>query len=271
MNKKLKGLILLGVLLGIGTTLSGCATTHPANGDNDPLEPANRVFYKVNDTLDKHILKPVAEEYKHYAPRPVRAGTTNFFDNLDYPNTIANDFLQGKLKQGLGDTGRFVLNSTLGVLGLFDVATHWGLPQHHEDLGLTLGKWGMGDIAYLVIPLHGPSTVRDAPDMVTSSYLNPLFYASTVVAFPLGALQVINTRANLLEATKVRDEAAIDPYVFTREAYLQQRRYDIYEGNPPSQGLDEFMEQDTSNGGASSGSKDKGQKDGKSGAALKNK
>lgn len=270
MNKKLKGLVLLGVLLGSGATLSGCAAHY---ADHDPLEPMNRVFYKFNDTLDKHVLEPVAVKYKEYTPSPVRTGVTNFFNNLGYLNTVANDFLQGKIEQGFGDTGRFVVNSSVGVLGLFDVATKWGLPKHEEDLGQTFGVWGMPEIAYLVIPLNGPSSVRDAPNLVTSSYLNPLFYASTIVAFPLGALQVINMRANLLQATKVRDEAAIDPYVFTRAAYEQRRRYEIYDGNPPSQGLDEFMEEGIGNGGGSSGksngAKAKTSKSDASGAALK--
>lgn len=267
MNNKLKGLVVLVVMLGTVAMLSGCAT-NPS--DDDPLEPMNRAFYTFNDTLDKHVLEPVAVRYKEYTPKPVRTGVTNFFNNLGYLNTVANDFLQGKINQGLADAGRFALNSSFGVFGLFDVATKWGVPKHEEDLGQTFGVWGMPEIAYLVIPLNGPSSVRDAPNLVTSSYLNPLFYASTVVAFPLGALQVINTRANLLEATKVRDEAAIDPYVFTRAAYEQKRRYEIYDGNPPSQGLDEFIEEDTGNGDTSSGNgSGKAQKDKSSSGTLK--
>jgi phospholipid-binding lipoprotein MlaA len=221
----------VGALL-IAAMLGGCNTDPTVNKDDD-FEGMNRAFYKFNDALDKHIIKPVAEEYVKVTPQIIRTGVTNFFYNMDSPNVILNDILQGKLKQAWDDTGRFITNSTIGVGGLFDPASGSGLIRHEEDLGQTFGKWGMGEIDYLVIPLVGPNSVRDAPDLVTSALLSPLYYASFVVTFPLGALNAINTRANLLDASRIVEEAALDPYSFVREAYRQNRIYKIYDGNPP--------------------------------------
>lgn len=221
--------------------LSGCAST-ASRESGDPLEPANRVAYDFNDTLDRWILVPVAETYHDITPAPVRAGVTNFFSNVAYLNVIFNDLLQGKFLQAIKDSGRFIANSTLGIGGLFDVATQMGLPENDEDLGQTFGVWGAGEGAYLTLPFLGPNSVRDAPDLVTSTLLSPLFYVASVYLIPVAALNVINTRANLLEATRVRDEAALDPYVFTREAYRQQREYLIHDGNPPQPGVDDMWD-----------------------------
>jgi phospholipid-binding lipoprotein MlaA len=225
-------------------TLSGCATTQLEDGSTnvDPIEPTNRVSYSFSDTLDIHLLKPIAEVYASATPAPIRKSVTNFFDNLYYLNVIFNSLLQGKYTQFLSDTGRFVTNSTLGLGGLFDVATDMGLDAHDEDFGQTLATWGFEQGAYLYIPLvRGPSTVRDAPDLATTYFLSPLTYVSSVVLWPVSALNIINTRANLLEATDFRDEAAIDPYAFTREAYLQQRDYLIHDGNPPTDEYDDLF------------------------------
>jgi ABC-type transporter lipoprotein component MlaA len=220
--------------------LTGCFSN--SADDGDPLEGVNRVIYEVNDTLDKALIKPVAKVYNKVAPKGVRQGVTNFFDNVGYINVIANDLLQGKLRQASHDTGRFLLNSTVGVGGLLDVAGHAGMVQNDEDLGQTFGVWGAGEGAYIVLPIRGPNSVRDAPDIVTSALLNPLFYVGSTVAFPLGILNGINERANLLEATRIRDEAALDAYSFTREAYRQNREYKIYDGNPPEREL-EYIEE----------------------------
>lgn len=228
---------LLALLLAM-TLLSGCATTQTS----DSFESASRVSYDANDSLDKAVLQPVARGYARYTPKPVRVGVTNFFDNITYLNVILNDLLQGKFGQALSDSGRFVINTTVGVLGLFDVATSLGFEEHDEDLGQTFGAWGAGEGTYMVLPFFGPNSLRDAPDLVTSSYMNPLFYLTSTITIPLTVLNVINQRANLLEASTVRDEAALDPYTFTREAYRQQRLYDIYDGNPPDQGFDQFIE-----------------------------
>lgn len=235
-----KHLIFIGLLL----TMGGCATTQTAGGEgnDDPIEPANRVFFNVNETLDKHLLKPVAETYVDITPAPVRKGITNFFNNLTYLNVILNSFLQGKFDQGVNDSLRFVFNSTLGIGGLFDVAGEdMGLPRNNEDFGQTLAVWGVDKGSYLYIPLFGPNTVRDSTDFVPSTLLNPFFYVTSAALFPVSAINAINTRANLLEASNIRDEAAIDPYSFTREAHLQQREFLIYDGNPPVTGYDDIF------------------------------
>lgn len=237
-------LIFLILLLATGLG-SGCASsgTQKANGDPDPLEPANRVFYNVNEGLDRFLLKPVAKGYAKVTPNLVRSSVTNFFANLSYLNVIVNDILQGKIDQGLSDMSRMLFNSTIGIGGLFDVSTGLGLPEHNEDFGQTLAVWGTAQGAYLYFPVvRGPSTVRDSPDIATSTLLNPITYVTNTIAFPLTALNIINIRANLLDETSIRDEAALDPYAFTREAYLQRREYLIYDGNPPTEEYDEIFE-----------------------------
>lgn len=230
-------------LLFIGLA-SGCATTQNKDAveNNDKLEPVNRVSFDLNETLDQYLLKPIAEPYAKYTPASYRAGITNFFDNLTYLNVVLNSFLQGKFEQGMSDASRFLLNSTFGLAGLMDVATGVGLEKHNEDLGQTLAVWGVGQGSYLYIPLQGPNTVRNVPDIATSTLLNPLTYITSTILFPVSAINIINTRANLLEATNIRDEAAIEPYTFTREAYLQQRENLIYDGNPPVEGYDDIFD-----------------------------
>ncbi len=241
---------LTAILAALVLAASGCASTPTAeNGNQDPLEGANRPIYTFNDKVDHYFIKPVAETYADYTPEPVRAGITNFFDNIFYLNVILNDFLQGKLGQGLSDFGRFAVNSTVGFGGLFDPATPWGLPKHDEDLGQTLGVWGLDEVAYLVLPFLGPSSVRDAPDLASSTLLNPLFYISSPVIGPLGVLGIINERANFLDETRLRDEAALDAYVFTREGYRQKRTSVIHDGEPPVDEFDDFLEEEYSEQG----------------------
>lgn len=238
---------LAGVLaMLLAGALSGCATTPAkteAGAEPDPLEMANRVFFGFNEGLDQVLIKPAAEAYVNITPEPVRVAVTNFFDNLAYLNVILNAFLQGKLEQAMSDMGRFLVNSTIGVGGLFDVATGMGLPEHEEDLGQTLAVWGTGQGPYIYLPVRGPNSARDVPGEVASTLLNPLFYLSGTVLFPVTALGIINKRASLLDETRIRDEAAIDKYTFTREAYIQRREYLIYDGNPPSEGYDDIFDE----------------------------
>lgn len=230
--------------LGMILVITGCASTQNEPGQ-DPLAPANRVFFNVNETLDRAMLKPAAKGYARITPVPVRTGITNFFNNLGYLNVILNDFLQGKFDQGVNDSLRFIFNSTLGIGGWFDVAgDDMGLPAHEEDFGQTLAVWGLDKGFYLYLPLFGPNTLRDSADFIPSTFLNPFFYASGPILFPLNAVNAINTRANLLEASNIRDEAALDPYAFTREAYLQQREFLIYDGNPPISDYEDIFEED---------------------------
>ncbi|MEM7026989.1 MAG: VacJ family lipoprotein [Pseudomonadota bacterium] len=233
-------LITLSVLLAI---MTGCATTGGTDqvANNDPIEPTNRVFFNINESLDQNFIKPAAEAYVTMTPQPIRNAVTNFFDNLSYLNVVLNSFLQGKWDQGLQDSLRFLYNSTAGIGGLFDVATKIDMPKNDEDFGQTLATWGVDQGSYLYLPFFGPNTVRNTADFVPSTLLNPLFYASGIVLLPVTALNAVNTRANLLEASNIRDEAALDTYTFTREAYLQQREFLIFDGNPPVSQYDDFI------------------------------
>ena len=216
--------------------LTGCATMQSADPevpDNDPFESVNRPIYRANDFIDRRIAKPVTEAYVSYTPQPVQNSVSNFFDNVVYPNVILNDFLQGKGTQGLEDSGRFLVNSTFGCLGIWDMATPLGLEAHDEDFGQTLGVWGMDESIYLVLPFIGPSTVRDVPNLGVSTVTNILFYVPSPYVVPVALLGFIDLRARLDEAITFRDETAVEPYLFTREAYLQHRKFLIYDGNPP--------------------------------------
>tara|TARA_Y100001970_G_C14154659_1_gene814814 strand:- start:267 stop:1028 length:762 start_codon:yes stop_codon:yes gene_type:complete len=225
------------VLLGI----NGCSS-NAAKNNNDPAENLNRKFYTLNDTLDKKFVEPVAKVYVNVAPEPVRDRMTNFFDNLTYVNTISNDLLQGKLSLFAKDSARFIINSTVGIGGLFDPASSMGLERRNEDLGQTLAVWGASEGSYIMLPLLGPSSTRDVTSPLMGMATNPMTYLASVVTIPVGIFSAINTRANLLDATRMRDQAAIDPYTFVREAWRQQRTYDIHDGNPPETEGDEFDE-----------------------------
>jgi len=213
----------------------------------DPNEKTNRQFYEFTDRVDRNVLAPVADVYIKYVPNPMQRSIGNFYDNLAYPNVILNDFLQGKIKQGIEDSLRFVVNSTVGAAGLFDVASSMGLSQHDEDFGQTLGVWGVGTGSYLFVPLLGPSSYRDALGHPISMLTNVLFYAGTFAggAFtaPLTVLSIIDKRARMTGPMRVRDQAALDPYLFVREGFLQQRKHLIYDGDPPPESYDDPMQE----------------------------
>ncbi len=226
------------VLISLGF---GCTHVPVGEEAHDPYEDTNRSIYSFNDALDKNILYPAAKGYAYITPKPVRRCVTNFFDNLGYLNTIANDLLQGKFEQCLADSGRFLINSTIGIAGIFDVATPIGLEKNEEDLGQTFSKWGGGEGPYLSIPVLGPSTVRDAPDHVTKRMLNPTSYIQASIAWPLAILDIINWRANMESSIKVVDESP-DPYLAMREFYRQNRIKLIYDGDPPVTDMMDEME-----------------------------
>ena len=221
----------LAVPFAAAALLAGCATT---GGNPDPWEGMNRKTFAFNEKLDAAVLKPVATTYQKVVPGFAREGVNNFFDNLEDIGTSLNNILQGKPGQGLSDAGRFVVNSTLGVFGLWDVATPMGLEKHYEDFGQTLGVWGVQSGPYLVLPLLGPSTARDAPAKI----VDPSWYYSTYVDpesvyWGLWTLEKVRTRANLLGAESVVEQAALDKYSFIRDAWMQRRRSQVYDGNPP--------------------------------------
>jgi phospholipid-binding lipoprotein MlaA len=228
---------LICAVLGLGV-LGGCATT--GSGDpRDPLEPVNRAIYTFNDGVDTMLVKPAAEIYQGVVPGLVRTGVSNVFSNLNDVIVALNNLLQGKFGSALSDFGRVLLNTTAGLLGIFDVATPAGLEKHDEDFGQTLGWWGIGDGPYIVLPLLGSSNLRDTVGRVGDYKADPVTYIDpshdrNIVQ----ALRIINRRAELLSASRILAVAALDEYEFVRDAYLQRRRNLIYDGNPPREKLD---------------------------------
>jgi phospholipid-binding lipoprotein MlaA len=242
MQTKASGLFLF-IVLAILLSIAGCATNggrpdgssgQPAEraGSDDPLEPFNRAMYTFNDKLDRYFLKPVAKGYRAVVPSPARKGVSNFFSNLREPIVFVNDALQGKFKHAAGDLGRFVTNTTIGVFGLFDVATHFGLERHNEDFGQTLGVWGVKEGPYLVLPFFGPSSFRGGIGLYADYQTYPPSHMEEQsTASKLYLLEAISTRAQLLEAGDILEQAAgQDPYVFVREAYRQRRRSLVRDG-----------------------------------------
>jgi phospholipid-binding lipoprotein MlaA len=221
--------------------LTGCASTQTAS--NDPLEGYNRAMYSFNNALDKAVIKPVSQGYDAVVPDPISQGISNFFSNLDDVTVVINDLLQAKFGQAFEDTKRLVLNSTVGVAGIFDVATMAGYEKNNEDFGQTLGTWGVDSGAYVVLPLFGPRTVRDTVGLVGDYYTDPVTYVEGPGAEnAFRGTRLVDTRANLLKAEKVLDEAAIDEYSYVRDAYLQRRENLVYDGNPPEEDFDVFSD-----------------------------
>ena len=210
------------------TLMSGCATVD----NNDPLEAINRGVYKFNDVSDKAVFKPIAGAYKAVMPSPVRTGVSNFFANLGTFVTAINQALHFKFNTAAQSAGRFVINSTVGIAGLFDVASSQGIPRYKEDLGQTLGYWGVGNGAYLVLPFIGPSTIRDTTGLVAESMtIDPLMYVDDpAVRNSLIGTMFVSKRAEMLPGSDLLDEAALDPYSFMRDAYLQRRANQVADG-----------------------------------------
>lgn len=223
--------------------MGGTDAVLAAGSSDDPIEVINRPIYHANDILDQYVGEPISRVYIDYTPEMVRSSVSNFFDNVSYLNVILNDFLQGKGKQGVEDSSRFLINSTFGALGLFDIATPLGLEKHNEDFGQTLAVWGVGQGSYLVLPFLGPNTARDVPDLGFSTVTNILFYVSNPVAVPVAVLGFIDKRSRFDQAIQIRNEVAVEPYLFTREAYLQHRNFLIYDGNPPIEDEDLFLDE----------------------------
>ena len=225
--------------------LGACAHS-PSHAPADPLEPVNRGIYSFNTTADTYVLRPVAKGYVAVVPGFMRNGVNNFFGNLTGPLAIISQLLQGKPVAATADLGRFLLNTTLGLGGLIDVAGHWGLPAHREDMGQTFGRWGVGQGWYLMLPFLGPSTNRDLLGRLVGAPLSPLYTAeNSTVVWGLNVMDAIQTRAKLLNADRLLEDQ-LDPYVFIRSAYLQRRWSAVHDGNPPPEpgGLDDFEDFD---------------------------
>jgi len=230
-KKRYKNVLATAVIVGL---FAGTSQTFAANPD-DPYEPFNRVMFRFNDTLDRFVLKPIATLYNKITPKPLAAGLTNFYNNVDTIPTIINDILQGNFKQTTNDVWRFAINTTVGVGGLFDVASRVGLDPNLEDFGLTLAHWGYRKSNYLVLPFIGPSTVRDGIAMPVNYYFMtpyPLIYPQRA-RYAWYAGGVLVRRADLLRYEGFMQQVAIDKYVFMRDAYMQHRNFLIERNKVP--------------------------------------
>jgi phospholipid-binding lipoprotein MlaA len=230
----------LMVILAI-SLLAGCATTQGESGSqsNDPFEKMNRSIHTFNLETDRIFLKPIAKGYERFIPGPVRKGVNNFFSNLWEPMTIVNDLLQGKFGYAAKDTTRFLVNSTVGILGIFDVASRVDLGRRKEDFGQTLAVWGIPPGPYLVLPFLGPSSIRDTTGLVPQFfYGDALLYIDSPEVWYAAGTRLVDTRSRLLGTDDILDLQP-DTYLFLREAYRQQRINQIHDGNPPGADLEE--------------------------------
>lgn len=222
------------LVLALSATLflHGCATT--ASNPKDPAEGFNRAMFSVHEGIDTVVLKPVAKGYDAVAPDFVQTGVSNFFSNIGDLPTAANSLLQGKPNDAIADMGRFLINSTFGILGLIDIATPAGIEKHNEDFGQTFGVWGADSGAYVFLPIFGPRSTRDTAGLVFDLWADPVSHVDHVpTRNTFIAVRAVNTRAELLPADKVIEEAALDKYAYIRDAYLQRRLNLVYDGNPP--------------------------------------
>jgi phospholipid-binding lipoprotein MlaA len=231
---------LAGLLL-----LAGCTIAKPRT--DDPLEKFNRNVYAFNDALDKAAIRPVALGYRKITNPPVRRSVSDFFTNIRMPITVANDLLQARPKQALQSSGRFLVNLTLGLGGFFDPASQLGIPLEDNDFGVTLARWGVPDGDYLVLPLIGPTTVRDVWRMPVDSYFfDPLSIYARTHDYDYGQqylpqmMYLVTLRSRGIDAESFL-ESAYDPYVFMRDAYRQRRLYQIYDGNPPAEVIQQMQ------------------------------
>ena len=213
------------------TGASGCATT--ANNPKDPFEGFNRAMFAVHEKIDL-VVKPVAQGYDDYVPTMVKTGIGNFFGNIGDVWTSVNNLLQGKLTDGVSDFSRVIVNTTIGIFGIFDVASDLGMEKHSEDFGQTLGAWGAGNGPYFFWPVFGPRTARDTLGLAVDVYVDPVAnYHEVDVRNTATGIRFVDVRAAMLPADKLVEDAAFDKYNYIRDAYLQNRRSEIYDGNPP--------------------------------------
>lgn len=213
--------------------LTGCATTQ---NPQDPLEGYNRAVFSFNDAIDRTVLKPTATAYKNVTPGFVQTGVGNFFGNLSDAWSAVNNLLQGKGQAGMGDVTRVAVNSTFGIFGLLDIASEAGIPKHNEDFGQTLGMWGVPSGPFLMLPVLGPSTVRDTAALPADFAGDAWAYKEPVNWRNVGAaVRVVDKRATLLDASNLLEDAALDRYEFIRDGYMQRRQSQVYDGNVPRQ------------------------------------
>lgn len=227
-------------------TLEPVVVVASAEEDSDPWEGYNRAVFDFNESFDNNIMKPVAEGYRDIMPDPAERGIHNFFSNLREPFNILNNLLQFKFEDAVSDTVRFTINTTIGILGIFDVASESGIPKHDEDFGQTLAVWGVESGPYFVLPFLGPSTLRDTTGLLTEYWVgNTVEVADTHIFDPTSEISpanaetvtdgtnMVSKRAELLEQKEMIDAASFDNYTFLRDAYLQKRENQIYDGDAP--------------------------------------
>jgi phospholipid-binding lipoprotein MlaA len=213
--------------------LAGCATGQGSN-PADPLEPLNRATYRFNDTIDRTIAQPIARGYNRVVPSPIRTGVANFFSNLGDVPVMFNDFAQMRFSDGMQDLMRVAVNTSFGLLGVLDVASAAGIPKHDQDFGLTLAHYGMPSGPYLVLPLLGPSTFRDAAGFGVDQYLTPTNYARPRVRNTLWGINFVSERARYLNESNLLEAAALDKYLFVRDAWLAQRQAKLGAARQPA-------------------------------------
>ena len=223
----------------LSLALLGCASTAPrAEDPRDPFEPLNRTSFAVNDGIDRALLRPAAQGYRAVTPSFLQNGIANIFSNAKYPVTLVNNALQGKFHAVLNDAGRLVLNTTFGIGGFFDPATDVGLERYDEDFGQTLGKWGVPPGPYFVVPLYGPTTLRDGLGNLLDGFAEPRSYLDDDrTRYSLWAAGNFERRVRLLDTDALLRRAG-DPYTFVRSAYLQRRQYQAQDGEVATEDLD---------------------------------
>jgi phospholipid-binding lipoprotein MlaA len=231
--------------------LAACATVPPSERNpRDPWQRMNRGIYKFNDAVDRAVTQPVARTYVRVLPQPVRTGVTNFFNNVTYPDVIVNALLQGQLKPFARDTGRFVVNTTVGIGGLFDPASHIGLTYENRDFGQTFGKWGVSSGPFLVLPFLGPSDVRDGIGRAVDAYAEPWAYIKNPYwDYGTLAVYVVDERAAILPLTDLANKT-YDPYAFERNAYLQHRDFMVQGPQSQKNSAEEELKQLQQDSGA---------------------
>jgi phospholipid-binding lipoprotein MlaA len=234
--------VVVGLCLAIGV-VAGCSSVPADYRDpRDPWQGYNRAMHRFNTDFDNAFLKPAAKGYQYITPEPVDRSVTNFFNNIADFTSAVNNALQFKLSRAASDVGRLAVNSTVGIAGLFDVASNLGLPSYKEDFGQTLGYWGFNAGPYFVLPIFGPGSLRDNIGFAGDIALDPFFsIEKNEIYWGFISLRIVDRRADLLVAGDLMDEAAIDPYSLVRDAYLQRRRSQVYDGNPPAEDDEAFF------------------------------
>ena len=237
MMKKPALLYQMALVLLMGAAL--CPSAFAADADLDPRDPwerYNRDMYRFNEAVDRSLFQPLARGYNAITPDLVNRGITNFFNNLEDVRSALNNLLQFKFGRALSDVGRVAVNSTAGLLGFMDVASNVNLPRYNEDFGQTLGSWGVGSGPYVVLPFFGPSSARDGVGVAVDWFTDPVILIDNEwLRWGMRGLDIVDTRADLLYASRVLEQAALDPYSFIRDAYLQRRQDLVYDGNPPAE------------------------------------